>query len=179
MSVERPWARQKNPQPILRSKEPAKWAGLDDELFLRVIRDNLFPRDETGGRDRWKAMWGLLAARDELADRAYDALERLMDATEADLDSGGLTEVEAKRARRYLDDLNKSWERLGSRRWRPGLGQGWPPRARQIVAALVTAIDTHRAAVGEDAGGEDDIALWSVLEAYRLDPHAWRPEQHR
>lgn len=178
LSAGQPWRRQQDPEPIPVVLDVDVLLELDDEVFLRVIRDNLLPRQD---RDAWQRLWSRLTGFDELADRTFDALEVLIGDCEHDLASGLLDEKGTSRATKYLEQATIAWRRLeddtGGKRlqWAGRAGTGFPPGAQKVIGALVQAIDEHRSRRQVDPGGGDEIdrQLWAVLRRIDLDPRIW------
>jgi hypothetical protein len=142
--------------------------------FAALLRAHLVPRSPTGEeRRRWERLWQLLDADDELADRAFDVLERDLDLARDALATGGLEAHTVKRIEKFQRFCNEAWKRLEAseadvlgRR-----GQRFPRKIRRTIADLVRAIDQHREAVtGSEQPRPADEELWQVLGRVGLDP---------
>lgn len=181
MLIEQPWRRVKNPTPIPEHVTSEGLAGLGDAEFAELLRGNLLPRDQAAHRRLWESLWAVLHDDDALADRALDVLEEFEDITIQWLQTpeGGAA---ADRARRFLAIVQQAAQRVTLsetevEREEAGAPLAWigrradrfNPAAQRVIHQLVTAIDTHRAIVG-DAGGTTDVELWAVLKELKLDP---------
>lgn len=176
-----PWRRVVTPETIPDPLTAAAVDGLDGEAFSRLIRDHLVPRTQIPTeRANWERLWLLLGNDDDLAERALDVLERYLDQVEHALRDGQLSDQEAKRARKFREFCDASWNRIeGTTAQRPlswagRAGRGFTPVAERIIATLVDAIDQHRSAAGSAPASSADETLWASLADVGLDPAAVR-----
>mgnify|MGYP005815093297 CR=1 FL=1 len=179
---EQPWARVRDPALI---PDPVTVTGLlsmGDEAFGELIRSHLTPReDQPGGRTRWTVLWAVLGRDDELADRAFDVLEEFIDRTQAAVRAGDLTDAENRRARMFVSRCQDAWSRLEGAdsdeplAWAGKAAAGFNPPGRKVIARLVSAIASHRAAVRRAGGpvSPADERLWHALRAVNLDPEQY------
>lgn len=180
-ALQSPWARVKNPTPIPHPVDPDQIRVLPEQQLQLLLRDNLLSRDaETDGRARWTALWAALADDPELTEMAFDALEDLLDTTEAAIEDDVLDEAAAKRARKFLRVLEEGWARLQVDEQRPLGWAGrravtWDPPSRRVIEQLVLAIAGHRHQLtGHGDAHQVDEHLWAVLAAVDLDPAGYR-----
>jgi hypothetical protein len=172
-----PWARVKHPSPIPEPLTPAVVSALSDDELAELLRGNLGPRSEhPDDRTRWASLWRLLADDDELADRAFDALEQMLDTTAAALAGEDLSEAARRRAVTFQMRCEDAWRRLevketGALAWAGERALAFNPEARKVIATLVGAIARHRSTRTErhDVDGVDK-ALWRSLRRVGLDP---------
>lgn len=173
-----PWDRITNPVTI----DPDAWdtddevidhlTALPDEEFALLIGSNLLPRhDIDRGKIRWQRLWRILRNDDDLADRTFDLLDDWLDRAEQHPDD--------KRARKFAQHCRDAWSRLETTSntlpphaplaWAGRLARRHPPQSRYVIDQLVTAIVTHRDALGQDADPADRH-LWDILTRLDLDP---------
>lgn len=176
-----PWLRVATPETIPDPLTADAVGDLDEEAFSRLIRDQLVPRTQVPAeRANWEQLWLLLGNDDDLAERAFDVLEGYLDQVENALRGGQLTDQEAKRARKFREFCDASWNRIeGTTAQRPlswagRAGRGFTPVAERIIATLVDAIDQHRTATGSAPASSADETLWTSLADVGLDPAAVR-----
>lgn len=175
--LDQPWSRVKDPVPIPVPTDAQTLLGLGELDLARLLRDHLVPRQPVGGeRTSWEALWRVLSADDELAERAFDVLEEFLGDVEDALQDESLdghTRKRMEKFRRFCDD---AWQRLRLHHTRPlswagRAGAGFNPAGRAVIAQLVDAIARHRFLVQPQADVQDaDNQLWQVLHEVGLDP---------
>ena len=182
MLLDRPWARVREPTPLPRPLTVEQLRSLTEVDLARLLRDHLVPRaEDPDGRGGWERLWALLRAEDDLAERAFDVLEDLLEVTETALAGGGLREAEVRRARKTQRLCQEAWRRLevdddGPLAWAGRAARGFNPPARRVLAQLVDAVDAHRREVrATGPPGEVDERLWRVLGRVGLDPETAGP----
>ena len=179
MPISEPWARVKNPTPIPDPLTEAAVLTLSDEELARLLQGNLTPRSESPeDRTKWAGLWRLLADGDDLAERAFDVLEDMLDATSDALDRGDLPEPARRRAVSFRGRCEDAWRRLEvddsktvALAWAGERAMKFNPEARKVIATLVGAIAKHRA-TRTTTGPFDkvDSTLWRSLRQVGLDP---------
>ncbi len=182
--IHQPWARIRTPAPIPAELTADALWNLPDTAFGELVRSQLVPQDQSpAGRRRWDELWEILRADNDLADRTYNVLEEFIDDTETALAGGDLDPAGDKRARKFLWQCERAWQRVDRGRDRDHQALAWAgragafePKARMVIATLVAAVARHRSAVGSQAT-EDDRRLWSVLGEVNLDPRDYPNQQ--
>jgi hypothetical protein len=183
--IEQPWARVKSPPAMPGEETLARdLAAMTSLELAHLIRAHLLPREnEVGGRQRWVALWETIAADDELSEKAFDALEGLLDTTEDALAGGELDDAAAVRARKFRRACSEAWKRVQNVEddsaplaWAGRAATGFNPVARRVIAELVAAVDQHRQSVlaADLVPSEQDRRLWAVLAGVGLDPRRSR-----
>lgn len=180
MSQSPPWARIREPIPFPPTLTADTLLGLDDSTFARLVRDHQLPRDQPG-RHAWSRLWAILAAEDQLAERAHTVLDELADQTDEAL-AAGLDEAQQKRARKFLLLCEQSIDRIAEPppedeplAWAGRRVLRFTPASRRVIDDLVQAIDRHRRdtrTLGPDE--EQDRRLWAVLDSVGLNPETFR-----
>lgn len=197
--TEEPWTRVKQRIAIPEPPDTETLDQLSAPDFARLVREHLLPAKPQGPeRDAWSRLWTSLQRDDQLADRAFDVLEHMINLTQTALD-GPLSDIpdpaddhdEAiaatraqSRATRFLADCQNAWDRLeitsgAPLAWAGRAAAAYNPPARVVIQQLVTAIDQHRQRTWADraeAGPnieptEADRELWAVLDRVHLDPN--------
>ena len=180
MLIECPWVRVKSPALIPDGDLRIELARLDDLRFAELIRSHLVPRDsQPEGRARWQQLWTDIDQDAQLAERTFDVLEQLLDASEAATEDSQLESVQRRRAQKFHRFCSDAWHRLeGS--VEEGEPLGWAGRAavgfnrpaRKVIEQLVQAISEHRVAVLDEGSppSSADRRLWTVLGRVGLDP---------
>lgn len=176
---EQPWARVRNAPPLPQPLEASTLHTLDSEQLGQLLRAHLMPRsDAAPDRAQWSRLWRVMVDDDQLRERAFDTLEDLMDITEDALDAGTLDDAGTRRATKFLERCEEAWSRLqptDALAWAGPVAEQFNPRARVVLAFLVSAIASHRAAVmgsGEPVRRRDRV-LWSALRRVKLDPSSY------
>ena len=182
--ITEPWTRVRAPVPIPHPLTSDELLRLSNVQYAELLRSNLTPRTEAGQRRAWDALWQLLRADDDLADRTYDVLDDFLDTTQTARDAGTLDEAALTRTAKFADQCQKAWNRLerADRRrreplaWAPHLA-ALPPESRHIIATLTGAIARHRGHVlnSHEAVRPADRVLWDTLRALNLDPRDHHP----
>jgi hypothetical protein len=178
--IDSPWSRLRNPAPIPTGFTARTLIDLDDLGFAQLIQAHLVPRDQDPqGRRLWERFWRVLREDDRLADRTYDVLEQFLSTTEAAIEDGNLDDAGTKRAEKFTQQCEMSWQRVNRGRDRDG-ALGWagqhatahPPQSRRVIASLIAAIARHRADVLREFGKPtaSDAELWDVMARLGLDP---------
>lgn len=179
MPISEPWARVKNPPPIPDPLTASMVLSFSSEQLARLLQGNLTPRSESPeDRTRWAGLWRLLADDDELADRAFDVLEQMLDTTSDALDDADLPEAARRRAVSFRGRCEDAWRRLEvddsntvALAWAGERAMKFNSEARKVIATLVGAIAKHRAARTEtDTFDKVDSTLWRSLRQVGLDP---------
>lgn len=178
MPIDEPWARVKNPAPIPAPLSARDLLALPDADLAQLVRANLMPRtQEPRDRTAWTGLWRLLADHDELGDRAFDALEEMLDTTLDALEAGTLPEPAHRRAVKFQGQCEDAWRRLeeGPKRrplaWAGERGDAFNAQSRAVIASLVSAIAKHRAnRTSTDTFDDVDSSLWRSLRRVGLDP---------
>src|SRR4051812_23562709 len=109
--TESPWRRPESYLSLPPRVDVEHLHALAPEEFARMLRDHLLPRSpDERDRNAWLELWDVLSSSSQLADRAFDVLEEFLDRVEAALDAGSLPDWEAKRARRFRNQVEDAWE---------------------------------------------------------------------
>ncbi len=177
--IDQPWTRVRTPVQIPQEFTPADLQLLPLREFAELLRSNLNPLDQSrSARLAWNRLWETLRADAGLTDRAYDVLEDFLDSTEEALDGDELDDAQRKRATKFVRACQTSWQRLDREDdasplgWAGKAGQ-FEPRARIVIAKLVTAIDHHRRTAHDATTVDrprDDRRLWRAMRKVHLDP---------
>lgn len=179
MPLSEPWARVRIPVPVPDPLTVASVMVMTGDDLAELLRGHLIPASHgSEDRVRWASLWRLLADDDDLSDRAFDALEQMLDTTNDALHRGDLPDAANRRARIFRGRCEDAWTRLEAQEqesdalaWAGEKAVKYNPEARRVIATLVGAIAKHRAARTEAGSSDDlDIALWRALRQVGLDP---------
>lgn len=167
--LERPWARIADPTLIPEDVDAELLAGMDDQAFAELLRDNLLPRVTEVQRRDWERLWQVLREDEALTERAFDVLEDFLDALDELRSSGQADEAELKRGRKFESAVKSGWGRLERTE---------AITAEKRVRRLIGAITRHRektlAQGWEPTSADRD--LWKMLGRLGVDPQRQETE---
>lgn len=169
VDLSQPWLPVHDAAPIPPTAEDLRL--LDAEGFAAVVAANLVARQDVPG---WNRLWKILATDDDLRERAYDLLERLLSVTDEALANRTVDAKNFSRARKLRDHLDRAWKRLDSDpadaplAWAGTAASGFNAPSKRVIAQLVDAIAQHRTANEEP--DDTDRQLYAVLHRVGLDP---------
>lgn len=145
------WQREKSPTPIPDPCTATVLRLVDDTELGAILRSNLLPRED---RNAHRELWYQLAFNADLAERGFDQLESLLDATETQVKE----HPDDRRAVRFAGQLRDAWNRLLRMQDISKDSTGNRPGAETATGRVVLAIAEHELAT--ETPTAVDQALW-------------------